>query len=84
MPIYYVYDSQSGEIVQRHEAYSIADDSSMQCSDDEILALVDVAFKSRSLQILEVETAHPAERTLDGLGLYVDPSTRTLARRDSS
>ena len=84
MPIYYVYNAQSGEIVHRHEAYSAASGYSLRCSNEDVLALVDESLKSQPLKILEAETIHPEERALGGRTVRVDLNTGKLAADDSN
>lgn len=82
MPVYYVYNAQSGEIVQRHEAYSAASGDSLRCSEEDVLALVDESLKSQPLQVLEVDAMHPEERTLGGRTVRVDLNTGKLVAHD--
>lgn len=84
MPVYYVYNAQSGEIVQRHEAYDAASGDSLRCSDEDVLTFVDESLKSQPLQILEAEAMHPEERTLGGHRVRVDLSTGKLAAHDGN
>jgi hypothetical protein len=84
VPIYYVYNAQSGDIVQRHEAYSAASGYSLRCSDEDVLALVDESLKSQPLRILEVEAPHPEESTLGGRTVRVDLNTGKLVAHDGN
>ena len=84
MPIYYVYNAQSGEIVQRHELYSAASGYSVRCSDEDVLALVDKSLKSQPLKILEAEAMHSEERTLGGRTVRVDLNTGKLAAHEGN
>jgi hypothetical protein len=84
VPIYYVYNAQSGKIVQRHEAYDAASGDSLRCSDEEVLAFVDESLKSQPLRILEADAIHPEEHRLGGRRVRVDPNTGKLAAHDGN
>jgi hypothetical protein len=55
MARYYVYDVTTGAIVHRHESFSVALGSSVWCSREDVLALVDPSLERETLEILEVE-----------------------------
>jgi hypothetical protein len=77
MPRYYVYNKQTGDIVHSHESYSSTDGTSLMCTRDEVLALVDDNLQKDNLEILEVE-GEKMEASRSGRRLRVDPKTRTL------
>jgi hypothetical protein len=84
VPVYYVYNAQSGEIVNRHEADSAASGDSLRCSDEDVLALVGESLKNQPLQVLEVEVMHSEERTLGGRTVRVDINTGKLVAYDGN
>lgn len=55
MPLYYVYDAQTGEVVHRHERYDVQRGENVECSQEEVLAVVDPALDKKNLKILETE-----------------------------
>jgi hypothetical protein len=55
MPIYYVYDVNSGTIVHRHENYDATSALTKECTREEVLSLVDPAHKEGNLEVLAVE-----------------------------
>jgi hypothetical protein len=78
MPKYYVYNKQTGDIVHSHESYSSTNDTSLRCSRDEVLALVDDNLQKDNLEILEVEGEKMEAPRSGGGRLRVDPKARTL------
>jgi hypothetical protein len=76
MPIYYVYDVNTGAIVHRHESFDATSGDSMTCSREDVLSVVDSALQKDNLEILEVETG--AEGQQAERALRVDLKTREL------
>lgn len=76
MPIYYVYDVNTGTIVHRHEKSDATSGDSMTCSREDVLSLVDPAHQKDNLEILEVETGTEGEQ--GERALRVDLKTREL------
>ena len=76
MPKYYVYDTQTGDIVHVHETVDGTSGTSLRTSREDVLALVDHPQKE-NLDIVGVEfESREAERLL-----RVDPATRELVTR---
>lgn len=76
MPIYYVYDVNTGAIVHRHENSDATSGDSMTCSQEDVLSLVDPAHQKDNLDVLEVETGAEGEQA--ERALRVDLKTREL------
>jgi hypothetical protein len=74
MSIYYVYNTDTGQIVHAHETYSAVGGTSLQCSREEVLALVDETLNKEKLDILEAEL----DRRAEAGGLRVDTAARKL------
>ena len=79
MPTYYVYNVESGTIVHEHETVDATSGTSLRCTRDEVLALVDETLPRDKLEILQSEERQAASRG-DGGILRVDLATRTLVR----
>jgi hypothetical protein len=78
MPKYYVYDTQTGDIVHLHETVDGTSGTSLTVSREDVLALVDHPQKE-NLDVLGVEfETREAERPLG-----VDVATRQLVTRES-
>jgi|SoiMetStandDraft_2_1073263.scaffolds.fasta_scaffold218420_2 hypothetical protein len=78
MPQYYVYNVDTGEIVHRHETYDATSGTSLRCTRDEVLALVDETHQKDKLEILETELEPRSGSRPEAEILRVDPKTRTL------
>jgi hypothetical protein len=84
MPKYYVYHVETGEIVHQHETYDATSGTSLRCTRDEVLALIDETLPKDKLEILESEfERQPASQPKAEI-LRVDPKTRTLTTRPSA
>jgi hypothetical protein len=74
MPRYCVYDTETGQVVHLHETYNAADGTTLACTREEVLAVVDESLDKERLDILDVEyVLRPGARDY-----RVDPTTRTL------
>ena len=80
MPKYYVYNVESGEIVHQHESYEAISGTSLSCTRDEVLALVDETLPKDKLEILESEVERQTSSRPGAAIPRVDLTTRTLAR----
>lgn len=78
MPRYYVYNSESGEIVHQHESYDAVSGNSLPCTREEVLALVDEAIDRDTVDIVEDDVERRPGSTSEGEVLRVDPETQTL------
>jgi hypothetical protein len=76
MPIYYVYNVNTGVIVHRHEHSDATSGDSMACSKEDVLSLVDPAHRKDDLDVLEVEPVAEGEQV--ERALRVDLKTREL------
>ncbi len=76
MPIYYVYDINTGAIVHRHESFDATSGDSLTCSREDVLSLVDPTHQKANLEVLEAETAAEGEQA--ERALRVDLETREL------
>jgi hypothetical protein len=77
MPMYYVYDAQTGVIVQRHSSYDAGGDS-LACSREDVLSVVDDSLPKDNLEILEVTDEVGIEHQQSERAIRVDPKTREL------
>ena len=80
MPTYYVYNVETGDIVHQHETVDATSGTSLRCTRDEVLALVDEALQKDKLEILESEVEGQTASRRDTGILRVDLTTRTLVR----
>jgi hypothetical protein len=74
MSRYYVYDTDTGKIVHVHETYSAVGGTSLPCTKDEVLALVEETLNKEKLDIVEAELDRRSEAGI----LRVDTATRKL------
>jgi hypothetical protein len=75
MPKYYVYNKKSGDVVHVHETYDAVGGTSLPCTSEEVLGLVDETLvKKEDLKILKVES----ESQLAVGVTRVDPNTQKL------
>ena len=55
MPRYYVYNKGSGEVIQIHERYDAVSGTTLPCTREEVLAVLDEDLEKEELDILESE-----------------------------
>ena len=78
MPIYYVYDAQTGVIVHRHRSIDASTGDTVVCSREEVLSVVDDSLPKNNLEILEVTDESGGEHQQIEGTIRVDPKTREL------
>ena len=83
MPKYYVYNVENGEIVHQHESYDATSGTSLTCSRDEVLALVEETFDRDKLDIVESEVERSRASQAGAEILRVNLKTRALETRAS-
>ena len=74
MPTYYVYNTANGEVLHRHESVDGTSGTSLSCSREDVLAMVDEGVSKEELDIIE----HPGDRQEVGRVARVDLETGTL------
>jgi hypothetical protein len=78
MPKYYVYNKNTGEVVNVHETYDATSGLSLRCNREEVMSVLDETLNQEDLEILEVESeSQPAVGVI-----RVDPNTRTLVMQE--
>ncbi|SDZ20083.1 hypothetical protein SAMN05660209_05004 [Geodermatophilus africanus] len=80
MPKYYVYDTETGEVVHSHEVYDVTSGQSMPCSSEEVLAVVDESLRDRSLDVVEANVDRPSAGHL----LRVDTTSGAVVQEPRS
>ena len=76
MPKYYVYQRNTGEVVNIHETYDATSGLSMRANREEILSVLDESLDQENLEIMEVES-----ESLPASGVIrIDPTTKSLVR----
>ncbi len=74
MPKYYVYNKNTGEVINIHETYDGTSGRSLPCTREEVMSVIDETLNKEDLEILEIESeSQPAVGVV-----RVDPNTRTL------
>jgi len=74
MPRYVVYDKEDGQIVHLHETYDAVSGTTIRCTREEVLAVVDERLDRAKLDVLETEF----EPQPGSAALRVDLDTRGL------
>lgn len=74
MPTYFVYDKENGQVVHLHETYDAVSGTTLRCTREEVLAVVDEGLDKDGLDILESEF----EPQAGSRALRVDLATRSL------
>jgi hypothetical protein len=80
MPKYYVYDTETGDIVHSHEVYDVTSGQSITCSPEEVLAVVDESLRNRNLDVVEANV----ERASAGHLLQVDTTSGAVVEKPRS
>jgi hypothetical protein len=78
MPIYYVYDVQTGVIVHRHRGIDATTGHTVACSREDVLSVVDDSLPRNNLEVLEVTDESEDEHQQLERTIRVDPKTREL------
>lgn len=82
MPIYYVYDAQTGVIVHRHRTIDASTGDTVACSQEEVLSVIDESLPKDNLEVLEVTDERGDEHQQIQRPIRVDPKTRELVVGD--
>ncbi|GAA2267930.1 hypothetical protein GCM10010145_48020 [Streptomyces ruber] len=55
MPRYFVYDKEDGRVVHVHETYDVTSGTTLPCTQEEVLAVLDEGLEKERLGILQSE-----------------------------
>jgi hypothetical protein len=83
MPKYYVFNVETGDIVHQHESYDATSGTSLPCSRDEVLELVEETLDKDKLDIVETEVERSRGSEPGAEILRVNLQTRALETQAS-